>query len=183
MIYFTYQVNQKGCVMDQSRIEKEMHELETKLGYIFHNISFLADAMKSQKLEKLPGDGNNQKEYSNEALAFLGDTIIKFLIANHLYGTENGNDNRKGPMTIKKSELERNCIFHKIMTEERLISYSYHDKHFHKDKSPDHEKVITKQHDPYIEAIAAAIYKDGGWKAVTTWFKNWLLPRLEKYKA
>ena len=169
--------------MDQSRIEKEMHELETKLGYIFHNISFLADAMKSQKLEKLPGDGDNQKEYSNEALAFLGDTIIKFLITSHLYGTENGNDNRKGPMTIKKSELERNCIFHKIMIEEGLISYSYHDKHFHMDNPSDHEKVVTKQHDPYIEAIAAAIYKDGGWKAVTTWFKNWLLLRLEKYKA
>jgi dsRNA-specific ribonuclease len=167
--------------MDQSRIEKEMHELETKLGYIFHNISFLADAMKSQKLEKLPGDGDNQKEYSNEALAFLGDTIIKFLIAQHLYG--DGENKRKGAMTIKKSELERNCIFHKIMIEEKLISYSYHDKHFHMDNPPDNEKVVTKQHDPYIEAIAAAIYKDGGWDKVTRWFENWLLPHLEKYKS
>ena len=169
--------------MDQSRIEKEMHELETKLGHTFKDISLLSNAMKSQKLEKLPDDGDNQKEYSNEALAFLGDTIIKFLIANQLYENENGNNNRKGPMTIKKSELESNCIFHKIMTEEDLISYSYHDKHFHMDNPPDHEKVVTKQHDPYIEAIAAAIYKDGDWEAVTTWFENWLLPRLEKYKA
>ena len=167
--------------MDQSRIEKEMHELETKLGHTFKDISLLSNAMKSQKLEKLLGDGDNQKEYSNEALAFLGDTIIKFLIAEYLYG--DGNNKRKVAMTIKKSELERNCIFHKIMTEEDLISYSYHDKYFHMDNPPDHEKVVTKKHDPYIEAVAAAIYKDGGWEAVTTWFKNWLLPRLEKYNA
>ena len=75
--------------MDQSRIEKEMHELETKLGHTFKDISLLSNAMKSQKLEKLPGDGDNQKEYSNEALAFLGDTIIKFLIAEYLYGDGN----------------------------------------------------------------------------------------------
>ena len=165
--------------MDQSRIEKEMHELETKLGYIFHNISLLANAMKSQKLEKLPDDGKNQKEYSNEALAFLGDTIIKFLIAKHLYGK--GKNKRKGKMTKGKANLENNKIFHTIITEEKLISYSYHDKHFHMDNPPDHEKVLTKKHDPYIEAIAAAIYTDGGWKAVTKWFNDWLLPRLERY--
>ena len=167
--------------MDWSRIEKEMHELETKLEYTFRDISLLAEAMQSQKLEKLPDDGKNKKEYSNEALAFLGDTIIKFLIAEYLYG--DGNNKRKGAMTIKKSELESNCIFHKIMIDEDLISYSYHDKYFHMDNPPDHEKVVTKKHDPYIEAVAAAIYKDGGWEAVTTWFKNWLLPRLERYSV
>ena len=168
--------------MDQSRIEKEMHELETKLGYTFEDISLLAEAMKSQKLEKLPGDGDNQKEYSNEALAFLGDTIIKFLIAKFLYEDKAGENKRKGKMTEQKALLENNKIFHSIMTEERLILYSYHDRHFTKDNPPNHEQVVSKEHDPYIEAIAAAIYMDGGWESVTTWFKNWLLPRLKKYK-
>ena len=165
--------------MDWSRIEKEMHTLETKLAYTFRDISLLAEAMKSQKLEKLSSDGKNQKEYSNDALAFLGDTIIKFLIAKHLYG--DGIDRRKGDMTIIKSRLEDNSVFHKIMTNEKLISYAYHDTHFHMDNPPDHLKVVTNKHDPYIEAIAAAIYMDGGWEAVTIWFEDWLLPRLEKY--
>ena len=167
--------------MLQSRIEQEMHELETKLEYTFRDISLLAEAMKSQKLEKLPTDGKNQKEYSNEALAFFGDTIIKFLIAKHLYG--DGNDSRKGVMTITKSMLENNSVFHKIMTNEKLISYSYHDTHFHMDNPPDHLKVVTNKHDPYIEAIAAAIYKDGGWEAVNKWFEDWLLQRLERYSV
>ena len=159
--------------MLQSQIEKRMHELETKLEYNFRDISLLAEAMRSKKIEK--------KEYSNEALAFLGDTIIKFLIAKHLYG--DGIDKRKGVMTNKKSDLENNSIFHEIMEKEKLISYSYHDTHFHMDNPPDHLKVVTKKHDPYIEAIAAAIYKDGGWEAVTIWFEKWLIQRLEKYSV
>ena len=165
--------------MDQSRIEKEMHELEAKLGYTFKDISLLAEAMKSQKLEKIPGDGDNHDEYSNESMAFFGDTIIKCLLAKYLYG--DGKNKRKGAMTAEKSELEKNKTMHNIMLEEGLILYSYHDKYFSKDNPPQNEKVVTKEHDPYIEAIAAAIYNDGGWEAVTIWFENWLLPRLEKY--
>ena len=85
-------------------------------------------------------------------------------------------------MTEQKALLENNKIFHRIMTEEKLILYSYHDKHFNMDNPPDHEKVVSKKHDPYIEAIAAAIYMDGGWDAVTTWFKEWLLPRFVRYQ-
>ena len=168
--------------MDLSRIEAEMHELEKKLEYKFNNIFLLAEAMKSQKLEKLPGDGDNQNEYSNESLAFLGDTVIKFLIAESLYNNEVGEDKRKGKMTELKKQLENNKTFHSIVTEEKLILYSYHDKHFNMDNPPAHEKVVSKEHDPYVEAIAAAIYMDGGWDAVTTWFKEWLLPRLKRYQ-
>ena len=165
--------------MDKLRIEAKMHELEEKLEYKFNDISLLAEAMKSQKLEKLPTDGKNQKEYSNEALAFLGDTIIKFLIANSLYGDEK--NKRKGKMSSEKAELESNCVFHAIMENEKLLLYSYNDTHFHMDNPPKHKKVVTKKHDPYIEAIAASIFMDGGWESVTSWFENWLFPRLKEH--
>ena len=165
--------------MDWSRIEKEMHELETKLEYNFRDISLLAEAMRSKKIEKLPGDGANHDEYSNESMAFFGDAIIKFLLARYLYG--DGENKRKGTMTREKAKLEKNETLHSVMMNENLIQYSYNDNCFHKDNPPDHLKVVTNKHDPYIEAIAAAIYMDGGWEAVTIWFENWLLPRLEKY--
>ena len=167
--------------MDKSRIEREMHELEAKLGYTFKDISLLAAAMKSILLDKRENGGKNYKEYSNEALSFLGDTIIKFLIAHHLYGL----DKRKGDMTTEKSNLENNEIFHKIMKdeEESLIDFAYNDKYFYKDDPPQHEQVCSGRHDPYIEAIAAAIYWDGGWSNVTEWFENWLLPRLQKHRV
>ena len=167
--------------MDQSRIKKEMHELEAKLGYTFEDISLLADAMKSKKLANLSDDGANHHEYSNESMAFFGDTIIKCLLAEYLYG--DGKNKRKGAMTVKKSKLEKNKTMHNIMMKEGLILYSYHDKYFSKDNPPEHEKLVTNDHDTYIEAIAAAIYKDGGWEAVSRWFENWLLQRLEKYSV
>ena len=108
------------------------------------------------------------------------DISLKFLLAEHLYG--DGKNKRKGAMTDEKSKLEKNETMHSIMMNEGLILYSYHDKHFHMDNPPQHEKVKHNDHDPYIEAIAAAIYKDGGREAVTIWFENWLLPLLKKYK-
>ena len=85
-------------------------------------------------------------------------------------------------MSIKKSALENNKVFHNIMEKEALIEYAYNDKYFYRD-TPQHEKVVSKKHDSYLEAIVAAIYKDGGWDKVANWFDNWLFPRLEAYKS
>ena len=168
--------------MEQKRIDEKMREFEKQLGYEFNDISHLAKAMYSQRLPKSEHDGKNNHEYSNESLAFLGDTIIKLLIAEYLY--DNGKEKRKGQMTKEKSALEKNQVFHDIITKENLIAYACNDKHFYTDDAPQHEKVCCKKHDPYIEAITAAIYLDCKQKISTMrkWFKTWLLPKLEKYK-
>ena len=165
--------------MNAERITEEMHALESKLGYTFQNIELLAKAMQSVKLERRVQDGEHSREYSNESLAFLGDTIIKFLIARKLFA----HDKRKGDMTEEKKTLEGNDTFHKIMKEEGLIGYAYHDTHFRKDDPPHHEQVIHSRHDPYIEAITAAIFLDSDWPGVTAWFESWLYPRLERYRT
>ena len=51
--------------MDKKRIEKEMRELELKTLYHFNDISWLAKAMGSIKID-VPGQGKNGSEYSNE---------------------------------------------------------------------------------------------------------------------
>ena len=165
--------------MDQTRIDTEMHALEEIIEYKFNNLSLLADAMKSVKLDKRDSDGDNHKEYSNEALSCLGDTVIKFLIAQHLYNLSK----RKGEMTVEKSALENNKVFHEIADEKGIIAHAYNDDYFAKDDPPQHKKVRSKKHDPYIEAIAAAIFLDGGWKKVGEWFEKWLLPNLEQHKS
>ena len=165
-------------------IEGKMHELEKILGYTFQDVSLLSSAMKSQLLEKREDDGKYHKEYSNEALAFLGDTVIKFLIAEHLYKDECKHEKRKGDMTNTKKVLESNAVFHKLAEKEGIIRYAYNEKTFSKPTLPDHERVCSKKHDPYIEAITAAIYLDRGWDDVTKWFQRWLLPKLkERAKA
>ena len=116
--------------MDEKRIEKEMRELELKIHYHFNDISWLAEAMGSIKIE-VPGQGKNGSEYSNEGLATVGDAMLKSVIADYLYRTKN--IRTKGGITTAKSDLENNTTMHRLMLGEGLISYSYNDLHFYKD--------------------------------------------------
>jgi len=82
--------------------------------------------------------GKNGSEYANEGLATVGDTVLKSVIADKLYRTDN--IRTKGGITVAKSDLENNTTMHKIMLGEGLIDYSYNDLHFYKDANiPDHE--------------------------------------------
>ena len=165
--------------MEKKRIEKEMRELELKLHYHFNDISWLAKAMGSIKIE-VTGRGKNGSEYSNEGLATVGDTILKSVIADRLY---RDGIRTKGEITVKKSDLENNSAMHRMMLSEGLIDYSYNELHFYKDPQiPDHEKVVCKEHDPYVEAIVGAVYYDSNYDTTRRWILKWLLPLLEKYK-
>lgn len=166
--------------MDKKRIEKEMRELELRIHYHFNEISWLSKAMGSIKIE-VPGQGKNGSEYSNEGLATVGDTILKAVIADKLY--RNDGVRTKGELTVKKSDLENNDSMHQLMLNEGIINYAYNDLHFYKDDNiPDHEKVVCKEHDPYVEAIVGAIYFDSNFDTTRRWILKWLLPLLEKYK-
>lgn len=166
--------------MDKKRIEKEMRELELKIRYHFNDISWLAKAMGSIKIE-VPGQGKNGSEYSNEGLATVGDTILKSVIADNLY--RNKNIRTKGEITTAKSDLENNSTMHRMMLGEGLIAYSYNGLHFFRDSNiPDHEKVVCKEYDPYVEAIVGAVYYDSNYDTTKRWILKWLLPLLEMYK-
>lgn len=165
--------------MEKKRIEREMRELELKLHYHFNDISWLAKAMGSIKIEVV-GRGKNGSEYSNEGLATVGDTILKSVIADKLY---RDGIRTKGEITVKKSDLENNSAMHRMMLSEGLIDYSYNELHFYKDPQiPEHEKVVCKEHDPYVEAIVGAVYYDSNYDTTRRWILKWLLPLLERYK-
>ena len=119
-------------------------------------------------------------EYSNEGLATVGDAMLKSVIVDYLYRTKNVKT--KGGITTAKSDLENNATMHRLMLGEGLISYSYNDLHFYKDSNiPDHEKVVCKEHDPYVEAIVGAVYYDSNYDTTKRWILKWLLPLLERY--
>ena len=164
--------------MDKSKICDKMRELQEKIDYQFNDEELLALAMNSVKISCKEG-GKNHKEYANEGLATVGDAVLKVVIADHLY--EQG-VKTKGAITIKKSELENNETFYNITKEEGLMGYAYNEAYFQSDNPPQHKQVVHKAHDPYIEAIVGAIFKDCGFNGVKKWILTWLLPRLEKYK-
>ncbi len=165
--------------MDDKRIEKEMRELETKINYHFIDVSWLAKAMGSIKIE-LVGQGKNASEYENEGLATVGDAILKSVIVDYLYITKG--IKTKGGITLAKKDLESNTTMHSLMIGEGWINYSYNKNHFYKDDNiPEHEKVVNKGHDPYVEAIIGAIYYDSNYTCTRCWILNFLLPILKKY--
>ncbi len=164
--------------MDKNRINKEMKELETKLHYHFRNISHLAKAMGSIKIN-VSQQGKTHSEHSNEGLATVGDTILKSIIADKFY---RDGIRTKGEITAKKSEIENNTVMHRIMMDEGFIDYSYNTLHFFKDSNiKGHERVVSKKHDPYVEAIVGAVYYDSNYDTTKRWVLKWLLPLLEKY--
>jgi len=164
--------------MDTARIENEMRELESKLNYKFKDISLLAKAMASIKFD-VEGAGDRHSEYLNEGLATVGDSIISFIIADELYKS---GITIKGEITTNRSNLENNDVMYKVMLNEGFINYAYNDKHFYnEDNIPEHEKVVCKNHDTYIEAITAAIYYDSDYATVRKWIIEVLVPLLKKY--
>lgn len=164
--------------MDTNQIEEKMHMLETIIEYKFNNISYLSKAMCS-KLVEVPGKGKNNKEYSNEALAQVGDTLLKFIITDNLFGTE---INTKAKINDDRQKIENNENMNLLLHKEKIIDYAYNEKHFLSDSNiPNHEKVVSKEHNAYLEAIIAAIYYDSNYEKARNWIVYWLLPRLYKY--
>lgn len=161
--------------MDQTRIEKEMRELEGLIEFKFKDILWLSKAMYAKRIE-VPGEGKNHKEYENDSLATVGDTLLKFILADKLYLE---GERVKGVITSEKSEVENNKAMFRVVNEIEIIDYAYHDTHFYKDNPPDDKKVANPRHTPYIEAIIAAIYYDSGYEQTKQWILRWLLLKLE----
>lgn len=160
--------------MDQTRIEKEMREIEGLIEFKFKDILWLSKAMYAKRIV-VPGEGKNHREYANDSLATVGDTLLKFVLADKLY--QEGKHIR-GVITSEKSDTENNDIMYKVVSETGIIDYAYHDTHFYKDNPPDHEKVTNSTHTQYLEAIIGAIYYDSGYERARQWIYEWALPKL-----
>ena len=161
--------------MDEFVVYQKMHELEGKIHYHFNNIVWLSKAMMSEKINVF-GEGKNHSEYVNDGLATVGDTILKSVIADYLYRE---GVTTKGKITQIKSKLENNNVMHSIMLKYNLIEYAYNSKHFQSDLDvPEHEKVVNKRHNPYIEAIVGSVFYDSNYDTTKCWILKWLLPLL-----
>ena len=165
--------------MEQKYIKDKMHKLEKIINYRFNNINLLCEALKAKKITDIVFKSKNHKEYSNDKLALVGDTILKFVLAEYLY--KDKSLKTKEDIT-KKSKLESNKTLHKIFVKENWRRFAYNDDNFY-DDSPSQNKVSCKQHNQYIEAIIAAIYYDSSFENAKDWILSFLYPFLKKYST
>lgn len=154
--------------MDKKVIIDKIKQLAKILDYEYNNLEFLCQAMRSTLIHT-EGDGKNRKNYTNDSLATLGDSILKFTLTESLFFQ----GKNKGEITEIKKKIENNDTLHKISIESAIINFAYNDLYFY-NEAPQQSRVYHSKHDVYIEAIIAAIYLDRGLKYTKKWIKNFL---------
>lgn len=139
------------------QIGARMRRLAERIGYEYHDLSYLKEAMHCVKEE-----GKN--DYTNDAMATLGDAVMKLIWSEYFF--DKGLD--KDEITVRKAALEQNATLRKISDEKGIARFAYNDEFF-ADEAPENRKLPYGKHDIYVEAIIAAIYKDRGLDYVRQW--------------
>lgn len=169
--------------MEQKYIEDKMHELEKIINYKFNDINLLCEAMNATKI-KYENAGKNNETYVNEGLALVGDTILKFVLADKIFTEET---KIKGKITKSKENLENNHNLFNISNYLGIQFYlynKYNEKvHFYGEANANQNELVhfDDDHDAGIEAIIAAIYYDSSFDNVKHWILYFLYPLLKKY--
>ena len=129
---------------------------------------------------KCENAGKNNDTYVNEGLALVGDTILKFVLSDKIFSEET---KIKGEITKSKEKLEKNGVLYEIFVKENWRMFAYNNDNFY-DNAPGNNKVSCKKvHNPYIEAIIAAIYYDSSFDNTKHWILYFLYPLLKKYST
>lgn len=159
-------------MVEKSTVVSKMYELAELIDYVPNDISYLAKAMHCQRIH-CDGDGKNRKNYTNDSLATLGDSLLKFILTDYLF--DKGYD--KADITTKKQPLENNATLFNLCITSGIFRYAYNDLYFSYE-APLENQVYHSEHDVYIEAIIATIYKDKG----IEYCKDWTIKFLQQHQ-
>ena len=165
--------------MDRQTIDDKIKEFSKLIEYPAEKIKTLKQAMKSELISKDIKKHKN-KEYSNEVLAIVGDSILKFFICEKY---KNSGIKEKGEIDKYKRKYEKNKVLYLVMKNEGWINYAYNNKCFYSNNAiKSNEKPVFPKHDAYLEAIIAAAYYDTNknYNKVKKWINDFLFPKLEK---
>ncbi len=126
-----------------------MKELQTSLGYTFHNEAHLRRAL-THPSTKLP---------DNQRLEFLGDAVLEFCVSDMLY--QKYPDLHEGALTARRAALvcERTLsAIARSLALGRFLVMGHGEEQTGGREKP---SILADA----MEAVLAAIYVDGGWEA------------------
>ena len=147
-------------------------DLEGRLGYTFQNVEWLNRALTHPSLiDNYDGDA----QFSNQRLEFLGDRVLGLVMAELL---------------ISKFPAEREGyltkIFHRLVSGETcaevgeamgLRTFLFLDSSMEKNKRGSYDKSVADA----VEAIIAAIYRDGGFEPARKFISShWIMELVER---
>lgn len=128
-------------------------ELEEKLKYTFKNKALLVNALTHSSYAN---ENRAEGVPSNERLEFLGDSVLGFVSAEHLYASEP--EFQEGKMTRLRAELVCEQNLHAVACDLELGKYL---RIGHGEERSGGRKRTSILADA-VEAVIAAIYLDGG---------------------
>ena len=152
--------------------EAERADLEVRLGYVFKRTDWLNRALTHPSLiDNYSGDA----QFSNQRLEFLGDRVLGLVMAE---------------MLIAKFPAEREGyltkLFHQLVSGEAcaevgealgLRPFLFLDPSMDKNKRGSYDKSVADA----VEAIIAAIYRDGGLDAASQFIaRHWILELVDR---
>ena len=140
----------------EAKIRTRMAELATLLDYDCQDLSHLSKAMYCKR--------EGRKNYTNDAMATLGDAVLKLIFSEHFFSR--GMD--KDEITHRKIPLEKNATLKAICDKLGLYAFAYNDDYFG-NEAPPRQRLPYGAHDFYLEAIVAAVYLDRGLDYTRQW--------------
>lgn len=146
----------------------DLHALEEKLGYAFHDISLLQGALYHSSYAN---EHRRSGVESNERLEFLGDAVLGVVSADFLYRRHP--DLPEGELTRIRAALVREESLHQVALELGLGQYLLLGKGEERFGGRTRPSILADA----VESVFAAVYLDGGMAQASALIHRVLLDR------
>ncbi|MEN3008917.1 ribonuclease III [Pseudothermotoga sp.] len=150
---------------------KRIIELMDKIEYRFYDPSLLFTALCHSSYAHEEKQRGRKDIESNERLEFLGDAVLDLLMAEHLY--KNYPEASEGTMAKVKAAAASEEVLAQVARDIELNRYIFLGHGEELNAGRERDSILSGS----LEALAAALYLDGGFKVVD----RILIPHISRY--
>jgi ribonuclease-3 len=143
--------------------DKDLRELQIKIGYKFKTLEYLKNALMHTSYVNELG---LEKTMSNQRLEYLGDAVIELAVTNTIFNMLPDAD--EGQLTSIRAELVCTSGLSRVANDIGIGPYLVLGKGA--DKSGERENPTVLE--DAFEALAGAIFLDGGWRKATAFVER-----------
>ncbi len=144
-------------------------ELEAAIGYRFHNLTFLQNALTHSSYAN---ERWHDSLKSNERLEFLGDSILGMVVAEYLY--RSFPDRPEGELTRMRADMVCEKSLADVANQIGLGKHLLLGKGEESGGGRHRESILADA----VESVIAACYLDGGMEAARRFVETFVLPRV-----
>ena len=162
-------------VEDSEKAEPDLGALEEKLGYTFNDRSLLERAMthRSWAHEHVaPGEEIEARRLHNEALEFVGDSVLGLAVADYLF--QSTADASEGDLSRMKHRLVSTMMLARVA---RRLELGEHLRIGRGEEKTGGRRKRALLAD-VVEAVIAAVYLDGGYEVASEFVRQLLSSEL-----